>query len=79
MGLSKSILGLKESFLSQWEWILGFGNTFGARYVDVGHLRVNFGPLEVDFRLDGEFTLLGFDFRALKVDYEPRGVGIWSL
>ena len=45
----------------------------------VGHLGVNFGTLEVDFRLDGEFRLLGFDFRALGVDHEPPGVNIWSL
>ena len=45
----------------------------------VGHLGVNFGPLEVDFRLDGNFRLLGFDFRDLGVDHEPRGVNIWSL
>ena len=45
----------------------------------VGHLGVNFRPLEVDFRLDGEFRLLGYDFRALGVDHELRGVDIWSL
>ena len=43
--------------------------------MDVRHLEVNFGPLEVDFRLDGEFMLLGVDFTA----HEPRGVDIWSL
>ena len=51
-----------------WEWIL-----------DVRHLLVNFGSLEVDFRLDGEFRLLGFDFRALGVYHEPREADIWSL
>ena len=54
-------------------------NDFGPLGVDVGHLGVNIGPLEFDFRLDGEFRLLGFDFRALGVYPEPRGVDIWSL
>ena len=51
-----------------WEWIL-----------DVKHLVVNFGSLEVDFRLGGEFRLPGLDFRALKVHNEPPEANIWSL
>ena len=47
--------------------------------MDDRHLVVNFGSLEVDFRLDGEFRLLGFDLRALGVYHEPRGTDIWSL
>ena len=38
------------------------------------------GSLEVDFRIDGEFRLLGFDFRALgDIMSLCRGADIWSL
>ena len=48
--------------------------------VDVRHLVVNnFRSLEVDLRLDGEFRLLGFNFRALGIYHEPKGADIWSL
>ena len=47
--------------------------------VDVRHLVVYFGSLEVDFRIDGEFRLLGLNFRALGIYHEPKGSDIWSL
>ena len=41
--------------------------------MDVRHLVVNFGSLEVDFRIDGKFRLLGSDFRHIRVYHEPKG------
>ena len=46
--------------------------------MDVRHLVFNFGSLEVDFRIDGEFRLLGFDFRALG-DIMSLGEPIFGL
>ena len=80
LGLSKSILGHKESILSQWESILGFGNTFGARYVDVRHLGVNFGLWESISALRNRFySHGGWLLASRSIFFLPRGVDFRSL
>ena len=94
MVLSKSILGHKESILSLCESILGFGNTSGLRYADVGYLVVNFGHLGVNVGLwecilvpwncfcssgCGFSTLRSRCFMSWWVDFRSLEVDIWPL